>query len=299
MMIILGEQVKAGNGFPSSWRKLTEHVFHFKSPQVLQLKTTEKAPSFALKLFSSTQISLISTPRAKSWPCELNGKTATGAGRWGVFSNGPWETFWSLCTTSSLKCTYLKQHLKAIHLFMGLKSFSCFCPISPLNYTFVNNHLHYSLQTTLMAILESSTRTLQDDTAHLWHTFVIQSSLFIKADFPCKKLLYGLFSFTLWFREKPIWCRFKHHHIFTSLLRWDIAIITVYLPVRLSMDPSHITPEAAVQYFPYSILQQEATQVLQDSKTPETARTSPLVKSSLKIKAFLQWTQRWRILNGP
>lgn len=207
-------------------------------------------PSSALRLFTRTQISLILTPRAKSWPCEPNGKTITSAGRWGVLSDGPWEIFWSLCTTSPLKCTYLKQHLKSTHLFVWLKQFSWLSPISLLNYTLVNNHLHYFLQTMLMAILESSTQTTRDDTEDLWHTFVIQSSLVIKADFPCKKLLYGLFSFNLWFRGKPIWCRFCSSIIVFLPVPWGETLLSsVYLPVRLFVHISHITAQAAFSTF--------------------------------------------------
>lgn len=157
-----------------------------------------------------------------------------------------------------------------------------------------------------MAILVSSTQTPQHDTAHLSDTHlsfrVLASS---KQIFPANKrpLLCGLSSFSPALQRsvqlKQVHSLFMYHHTFPSPLRRDIPIISVYLPARLPADFSHVGPWSAVQYrtertssvrgFPYSILQQEATQFLQDSKTPAKARMLPLVKRSLKMKEpFLQ-----------
>lgn len=105
--------------------------------------------------------------------------------------------------------------------------------------------------------------------------------------------------FHLCFRGEPNWSRFSHcpYIIILSPVPWgETFLSSVYLPVCLSAYLSLIAPWSAVQYwmegessvgdFPYSILQQEATQLLQDSETPAKPRIFPLVKSSLKMKAF-------------
>lgn len=120
--------------------------------------------------------------------------------------------------------------------------------------------------------------------------------LVIKADFPCRKtLLYGLFFFTLWCRGKPTWCRFFHSSsiiIFLPVL-WGETLLSLQFTFLYD-----VTPQAAFSTFHIPLCSKKHS-VSAGCKAPEKARTSPLEKSSLKIKAFLQWSQHWRLLNGP
>lgn len=77
----------------------------------------------------------------------------------------------------------------------------------------------------------------------------------------------------------------------TSLLKWNIPITTVHIPVHRSQALRSAVQycmegKSSVEDLPYFILQQEATHFLQDSKTPAKARAFSLVKSSSKFKAF-------------
>lgn len=126
--------------------------------------------------------------------------------------------------------------------------------------------------------------------------------LVIKADFPCRKpLLYGLFFFTLWCRGKPTWCRFAHSSsiiIFLPVL-WGETLLSLqftflYVCTRLSAISHH--RQLSVLSIFHSAARSHS--VSAGCKAPEKARTSPLEKSSLKIKAFLQWSQHWRLLNA-
>lgn len=122
-----------------------------------------------------------------------------------------------------------------------------------------------------MAISESSTQTPQDDIAHLWHTFAIQSCPVIKADFPGKELLYGLFHSVIQRKAHlmQVLSQFKCHHIFyqSPEVRHCYHHSLPSCTFVHGSQPYHATGSFSFQYFPYSILQQEATQFLQDSDT--------------------------------
>lgn len=124
----------------------------------------------------------------------------------------------------------------------------------------------------------------QDDTEHLRNTCHSKFFLHLSRCFPCKQVPALVWStlFELHFRVKQKWVFSLSIYIIppSPVLGWDIHIAARYLSVCLPADLSHIRPWPAVQYcmegasstggegggVPYSILMEESTQLLQDSR---------------------------------